>query len=400
MKPIYLDNHATTPMDPRVLDVMLPFFTEHFGNASSGKHSYGWDAKEAVDQARALVASSIGSMAKEVVFTSGATESNNLAILGAVRAHREKTGRKGKVISALTEHSAVFDACKVLEKEGHNVVLIAPGEDGIVSPERLAEHLDDDTCLVSLMAVNNEVGVIHPIAGLAALCNEHGVLFHTDATQALGRICVDVETWQVDLLSITGHKIYGPKGCGALFVRRKPKVQLAPLSFGGRQERGLRSGTLNVPGIVGLGKAAELAKADLDVDNHKISAMRDVLWQEVSSLPGVHFNGHRELRVCGNLNLFLEGIDADKLLLKIHKEVACSAGSACSSKNPSPSHVLRGLNLGNDRARSSIRLGIGRMNTHNEVNRAAKILKKTIQEMRDGGQHASQEYQIGEDCEL
>jgi len=382
--PVYLDNHATTPLDPRVLDAMLPFFREHFGNASSSRHAYGWVAKDAVEDARAQVARAIGATAKEVVFTSGATESNNLAILGAVRALRDKHPSRTKVVTCLTEHSAVLDACRLLEDEGCQVVMLEPGTAGVVDVELLQPHLDDTVALVSLMAVNNEVGVIHPIAQLAKATKEVGAVFHTDATQALGRIPVDVNAWHVDLLSLTGHKLYGPKGCGALYVRKKPKVQVHPLLVGGGQERGLRSGTTNVPGVVGLGAACALAVDELDQDVAHIRHLRELLLPPLLALGGVHLNGDDERRVDGNLNLYIEGTDSEELLLRIHKDVACSAGSACSSKNAKPSHVLRGLNLGNDRARASIRLGIGRMNTEDDIRRAVDVLTAAIHDLRAG----------------
>ena len=375
--PIYLDNHSTTPMDPRVLEAMLPYFTTIFGNAASRNHSFGWEAEGAVEKGREQVAAIIGASAKEIVFTSGATESNNLAIKGALHFYQDK----GKhIITSKIEHKAVIDSCRALEMEGFSVTYLTPDTDGIIT----AAAMRDDTVLVSIMAANNEIGTVNPIADIGALCRSKGVLFHSDAVQAVGKIPIDVEAMKIDLLSITAHKMYGPKGVGALYVRRKPRVRLTPMIDGGGHERGLRSGTLNVPGIVGFGMACELAQRDMPDEAQRLTGLRDRLLAKLKAgVPQVFVNGSVEHRLPGNLNISFAFIEGESMLMAINKHVAVSSGSACTSASLEPSYVLRALGVGDDLAHSSLRFGIGRFNTEAEIDHVADLVVKSANRLRE-----------------
>jgi len=376
-----MDNHATTPVDPRVVDEMLPYFTQKFGNAASHNHSFGWAAEEAVQAARERIAKLIGATAKEIVFTSGATESDNLAIKGVAEAYRE---RGNHIITAVTEHKAVLDSCKRLEAEGYRVTCLPVTTDGLIDLDDLKRALNDKTILVTIMAANNEIGVLQPIDEIGNLCRERGVLFHTDATQAVGRIPVDVEEQNVDLMSISAHKMYGPKGIGALYVRaRNPKVQITAMIDGGGHERGMRSGTLNVPGIVGLGKACAIASHELAEESAHLLNLRERLRERITSrLDGVAINGSMEHRLPGNLNMSFSSIDGEALLLGI-SDIAVSSGSACRSAAIEPSHVLKALGISDELAHSSIRFGIGRFNSEAEIDYVADRVVDTVQQLRE-----------------
>ncbi len=378
--PIYLDNHATTPLDPRVLDEMLPYFKEKFGNAASRSHQFGWEAEAAVEKAREQVARLIGATAKEIVFTSGATESDNLAIKGVAETYRDKGDH---VVTCVTEHKAVLDSCKYLEKEGFRVTYLPVGKDGLINFDDLKRALDDKTILVSIMFANNEIGVLQPIAEIGKLCRERGVLFHSDAVQAIGKVPVNVEQQNIDLASITAHKLYGPKGVGALYVRRKnPRVELAAMIDGGGHERGMRSGTLNVPGIVGLGKACELCREEMAAEAARLRTLRDRLKDKIfAGLDEVYVNGSMEQRLPGNLNLSFANVEAEPLLMGIN-DVAVSTGSACSSAAIEPSHVLKALGAG-DLTHGSIRFGIGRFNTQPEIDYVAARVVETVKRLRE-----------------
>jgi cysteine desulfurase len=379
--PVYLDYQATTPVDPRVLDAMLPYFREHFGNAASRSHSFGWKAEEAVEQARAEIGRLIGADAKEIVITSGSTEAINLALKGVAEMYAEK----GKhIITSQAEHKAVLDTCKHLEKEGFEVTYLKPDKEARHSAEQIAAALRPDTILVAIMWVNNEVGSANPIREIGRLCHERGVLFFTDATQAAGKIPVDVQADGVDLLCLSGHKLYGPKGVGALYVRRRnPRVRLVAQIDGGGHERGMRSGTLNVPGIVGLGKACEIARLELDSEARRCIELRDYLHQRITSaLDHVHLNGSAEHRLPGNLNLSFAFVEGESLLMGL-KDIAVSSGSACTSASLEPSHVLRSMDVGDDLAHSSIRFGIGRFTTREEVDYAADQLIGAVRRLRE-----------------
>jgi cysteine desulfurase len=363
--PVYLDHHATTPLDPRVLEAMLPFFREDFGNAASKNHVFGWRAEAAVEDARERIAAVIGASAREIVFTSGATESNNLAIAGAARACRRRQSGD-HLVTIATEHPAVLDPCRSLESEGFDLSLLGVDRDGLVDPEAVAEAIRDRTVLVSVMAANNEIGVLQPIAEIAQVCRERGVLFHTDAAQAIGRIPIRVDDLPIDLLSFSGHKIYGPKGVGALFVRTsRPRVRLEPLIQGGGHERGLRSGTLPVPLIVGMAKALELCLEELEREAARLLELRERLWRTrlSSELEGVVLNGHAKRRLPGNLNVSFTDVSGDRLLLALTSNVAVSSGSACASARPGPSHVLEALGVSDALASTALRFGLGRGNT-------------------------------------
>ena len=379
--PIYLDNHSTTPMDPRVLEAMLPYFTTIFGNAASRNHSFGWEAEGAVEKGREQVAAIIGASAKEIVFTSGATESNNLAIKGALHFYQDK----GKhIITSKIEHKAVIDSCRALEMEGFSVTYLTPDTDGIITAAAIAAAMRDDTVLVSIMAANNEIGTVNPIADIGALCRSKGVLFHSDAVQAVGKIPIDVEAMKIDLLSITAHKMYGPKGVGALYVRRKPRVRLTPMIDGGGHERGLRSGTLNVPGIVGFGMACELAQREMPDEAQRLTGLRDRLLAKLKAgVPQVFVNGSVEHRLPGNLNISFAFIEGESMLMAINKHVAVSSGSACTSASLEPSYVLRALGVGDDLAHSSLRFGIGRFNTEAEIDHVADLVVKSANRLRE-----------------
>ncbi|HLC25974.1 MAG TPA: IscS subfamily cysteine desulfurase [bacterium] len=363
--PVYMDNHATTPVDPEVLQAMLPYFTEHFGNAASRNHIFGWKADEATEHAREQIARLINADPKEIVFTSGATESDNVAIKGVAEMYRDKGNH---IITVVTEHKAVLDTCKRLEKSGYKVTYLPVEKDGRVSTEAVREAIIDQTILISVMFANNEIGTIHPILQIGKIAREKGVLFHTDATQAVGKIPVDVQAMNIDLASLSAHKMYGPKGVGALYVRRKaPRVRLAPLIDGGGHERGMRSGTLNVPGIVGFGKACELCQQKMPEEAARLRALRDKMKDAIlGALEDVYLNGHPTERLPGNLNLSFAYVEGESLLMGL-KEIALSSGSACTSATLEPSYVLKALGIGEDLAHSSIRFGLGRFNTEEEV---------------------------------
>ncbi len=379
--PIYMDNHATTPMDPRVLEEMLPYFTDRFGNAASRNHSFGWAAEEGVETARERIAKLVGATTKEIIFTSGATESDNLAIKGVAEMYREKGNH---IITAVTEHKAVLDTCKRLEKSGYRVTYLPVQKDGLVDLEDLKRAMDDKTILVTIMFANNEIGVIQPVAEIGKLCRERGVIFHTDATQAVGKVPVDVNKQNIDLMSISGHKMYGPKGVGALYVRRKnPRVQVSAIIDGGGHERGMRSGTLNVPGIVGLGKACAIAQEEMAQESCRMAGLRNRLKDRIMGrLDEVYINGTMEHRLPGNLNISFAYVEGESLLMGIN-DIAVSSGSACTSATLEPSYVLKALGTGDDLAHSSIRFGIGRFNTEAEVDYVADRVIETVERLRE-----------------
>ena len=380
--PIYMDYHATTPVDPRVLDAMLPYFTQKFGNAASRSHAFGWVAEEAVTKSREQVAALIGAQnPKEIIITSGATESNNLALKGVAEFYRDKGNH---IITSTIEHKAVLDTCKRLEKEGFQITYLDVDRDGLVDPDDVKNALTDKTILVSVMLANNEVGTIQPIAEIGKLTRARGVLFHTDAVQGIGKTPFNVETMNVDLASITAHKMYGPKGIGALYVRRsKPRVRLTPMVDGGGHEFGLRSGTLNVPGIVGLGKAAEIMHREGQEESSRIFGLRERLRKKLTSaLDQIKLNGSLEHRLPGNLNLSFSFVEGEALLMAI-KDVAVSSGSACTSASLEPSYVLHAMGVGDDLAHSSIRFGLGRFNTEDEVDFVADLVTTKVIKLRD-----------------
>jgi cysteine desulfurase len=378
--PIYMDNNATTRTDPRVVEAMLPYFTEKFGNAASRNHAFGWEAEEAVDNAREQIASLIGAGAKEIVFTSGATESDNLALKGVASMYRKKGNH---IITVVTEHKAVLDPCKRLERDGFQVTFLPVDKTGRVSAEQIAEAMTDKTILVSVMAANNEIGTIQPIGEIGRLCKQRGVLFHTDAVQAVGKVPVDVEEMGIDLLSLSGHKIYGPKGIGAIYVRRKdPRVRLDAIIDGGGHERGMRSGTLPVPLIVGLGMACELCRKEMDSESKRLLKLRERLQQGITSkLEDVYLNGHPIERLPGNLNLSFAFVEGEAMMMGI-KDVAVSSGSACTSASLEPSYVLKALGVGDELAHSSIRFGLGRFNTEEEVDYVVEDVVRTVNHLR------------------
>ncbi|HUO16263.1 MAG TPA: IscS subfamily cysteine desulfurase [Verrucomicrobiae bacterium] len=379
--PIYMDNHATTPMDPRVLEEMLPYFMEKFGNAASRNHSFGWAAEEGVETARERIAKLVGATTKEIVFTSGATESDNLAIKGVAEMYREKGNH---IITAVTEHKAVLDTCKRLEKYGYRVTYLPVQKDGLIDLDELKRTMDDKTILVTIMAANNEIGVLQPIEEIGKLCRERGVIFHTDATQYVGKVPTDVNKQNIDLMSISAHKMYGPKGVGALYVRRKnPRVQLSPIIDGGGHERGMRSGTLNVPGIVGLGKACAIAHEELPKESCRLAGLRNRLRDRIMTrLDETYINGSMEHRLPGNLNISFAYVEGESLLMGIN-DIAVSSGSACTSATLEPSYVLKALGAGDDLAHSSIRFGIGRFNTEAEVDYVADRVIETVERLRE-----------------
>jgi cysteine desulfurase len=379
--PIYMDNHATTPMDPRVLEEMLPYFMEKFGNAASRNHSFGWAAEEGVETARERIAKLVGATTKEIIFTSGATESDNLAIKGVAEMYREKGNH---IITAVTEHKAVLDTCKRLEKYGYRVTYLPVQKDGLVDLDDLKRAMDDKTILVTIMYANNEIGVLQPVEEIGKLCREKGVIFHTDATQAVGKVPVNVIKQNIDLASISGHKMYGPKGVGALYVRRKnPRVQVSAIIDGGGHERGMRSGTLNVPGIVGLGKACALAQEEMAKESCRLAGLRNRLRDRImGKLDEVYINGSMEHRLPGNINISFAYVEGESLLMGIN-DVAVSSGSACTSATLEPSYVLKALGTGDDLAHSSIRFGIGRFNTEAEVDYVADRVVETVERLRE-----------------
>jgi cysteine desulfurase len=379
--PIYLDYHATTPVDPRVVEAMLPYFTEHFGNSASRNHPFGWEAEEAVEKARKQIADLIGANAKEIVFTSGATESDNLAIKGVAEMYREKGNH---IITAVTEHKAIIDTCKRLEKDGYRVTYLPVQKDGLINLDDLKSAISDKTILISIMTANNEIGVIQPIAEIGAIAKEKGILFHTDAVQAVGKVPFNVNDLKVDLASMSAHKLYGPKGVGALYVRRRnPRVLLSAQIDGGGHERGMRSGTLNVPGIVGFGKAAELCKQEMVADTARLLALRERLNKRLhDGLDEIYINGSMEHRLPHSLNISFAYVEGESLLMGIN-DVAVSSGSACTSASLEPSYVLKALGAGDDLAHSSIRFGLGRWTTDEEVDYVADKLINVVTRLRE-----------------
>jgi cysteine desulfurase len=379
--PIYMDNHATTQVDPRVLEAMLPYFTEKFGNAASRNHSFGWAGEEAVETARQQIAALINATPKEIIFTSGATESDNLMIKGVAEMYREKGNH---IITQAIEHKAVLDTCKRLEKEGYEVTYLAVGKDGRVDPEDVRKAIKPTTILISIMYANNEIGIINPMAEIGKIAKEHGIIFSSDGVQAVGKIPVDVQKDNIDLLAITGHKIYGPKGVGALYVRRRnPRVQLSAILDGGGHERGMRSGTLNVPGIVGLGKACEIAQKEMAEESKRIGALRDRLKTKLEAkLDEVFINGSIEHRLPNNLNMSFAYVEGESLLMGIN-DIAVSSGSACTSATLEPSYVLKALGVGEDLAHTSIRFGLGRFTTEEEVDYVVDKMVQVVTKLRE-----------------
>ncbi len=379
--PIYMDYHATTPMDPRVLETMLPYFTETFGNAASRSHPFGWEAEKAVDHARAQIAGLMNADPREIIFTSGATESDNLALKGVAEMYREKGNH---IITSVVEHKAVLDSAKRLERWGFDVTYLPVDDTGMVRPEAVAEAITDKTILCSVMFANNEIGTVNPLKEIGAICRERGVLFHSDAVQGFGKIPFDVQEMNVDLASVTAHKLYGPKGCGALYVRRRnPRVRLAAQMDGGGHERGMRSGTLNVPGIVGFGRACEIAAAEMEEEGRRLTAYRERMREQiVGALEETYLNGHPTQRLPGNLNLSYAYVEGESLLMGL-KEIALSSGSACTSASLEPSYVLKALGVGDDLAHSSIRYGLGRFTTDEEVEYAIKSTIDTVTRLRE-----------------
>jgi cysteine desulfurase len=379
--PIYMDNHATTRMDLRVLDSMKPYFLEIYGNAASRNHSFGWEAEEAVEKSRKQIADLIGATAKEIVFTSGATESNNLAIKGTAQMYAE---RGNHIITQVTEHKAVLDTCKHLEKEGVRVTYLPVGKNGLIDLDQLQDAITDKTILISIMYANNEIGVVQPISEIGKIAKKKGILFHTDAVQAVGKIPVNVISDGVDVLSLSGHKFYGPKGVGALYVRRRnPRVQLTSQMDGGGHERGMRSGTLNVPGIVGLGAAAEIARKEMAEESKRLEYLRDKLKDKIlNNLDEVYINGTMEHHLPHSLNLSFAYVEGESLLMGIN-DIAVSSGSACTSATLEPSYVLKALGAGDDLAHSSIRFGLGRFNTEEEVDYVGDKVVDVVQKLRE-----------------
>ena len=378
--PVYLDNNATTPMDPRVLEAMLPFFNEKFGNAASRNHSFGWSAEEAVDYAREQVSNLIGSTSKEIIFTSGATEANNLAIKGVY----EMYGSQGNhIITVTTEHKAVLDACKKVEKMGGEVTYLSPNEDGLINLQELEAAITDKTILITIMYGNNEIGVVQDIPAISAIAKKNGILFHTDATQTVGKIPVDVQVDGIDLMSFTAHKMYGPKGVGALYVRRKnPRVKVTSQMDGGGHERGMRSGTLNVPGIVGLGKACELCQHEMADEAVRLSAMRDRLEKELLTIEEAYVNGNTVHRLPHVANISFKFVEGEGLMMGT-KDIAVSSGSACTSASLEPSYVLKSLGLDDELAHSSLRFGLGRFTTDEEIDFAIEHVKTAVNKLRE-----------------
>ncbi|MBI3805137.1 MAG: IscS subfamily cysteine desulfurase [Nitrospirae bacterium] len=379
--PIFLDNHSTTPMDPRVLEAMLPYFTEKFGNSASRNHAFGWEAEKGVDHAREQIAHLIHCDPKEIIFTSGATESDNLALKGVAEMYREKGNH---IITVVTEHKAILDTCKRLEKVGYEVTYLPVDKEGKVSLEALKQAITPKTILISVMMANNEIGVIQPVAEIGKIAKEKGVVFHCDATQGVGKIPVDVQAMGIDLMSFSAHKIYGPKGVGALYVRKKnPRVRIAPLFDGGGHERGMRSGTLNVPGIVGFGEACALCEKEMPEETARLNRLREKLKEGIQKgLDEVYLNGHPTDRLPGNLNMSFAYVEGESLLMGL-KEIALSSGSACTTATLEPSYVLRSLGVGSDLAHSSLRFGLGRFNTEEEVDFVTQRVIETVQRLRE-----------------
>ncbi len=378
--PIYLDNQSTTQVDPRVLEKMMPYFTEKYGNPHSRSHAYGWESEAAIEEARGHIARLIGASEKEIVFTSGATESNNMAIKGVGRFYKDK---KNHIITVVTEHKCVLDSCRHLEKEGFEVTYLPVGEDGLIDLDELKASIKDNTLLVSVMTINNEIGVIQPMTEIGAICKERDVFFHTDAAQAFGKIPLDVNEMNIDLMSISGHKIYAPKGIGALYVRRRPRVRMDALINGGGQERGMRSGTVPTPMAVALGESARLASLEMEEETARITRLSNKFTEAIlDGVPDVFLNGHREKRWDGNINLSFAYIEGESMIMAI-KDLAVSSGSACTSASLEPSYVLRALGVSEELAHTSIRFGIGRFTTEAEVDEAIRIVKGSIDRLRE-----------------
>lgn len=385
-RPIYLDCHSTTPVDERVVNAMLPYFTDHFGNPSSIGHIYGWEAEAGVKKAREIIAAAINATPEEIIFTSGATEANNLAIKGVAEAYFSKGQH---IISLQTEHSAVIDPCNYLKSLGFEITFLPVEKDGIINLDDLEKAIRDDTILVSVMAANNEIGVLQPLAEIGKICRDRNsktgqnIIFHSDSAQAIGKIPLDVQAMNIDLMSLTAHKVYGPKGIGALYVRRRnPRVTLASQLHGGGQERGIRSGTLYTPQIVGFGKAVEIALQNQVTENEYLTQLRQNLWEQISQVEGIYLNGHPTQRLAGNLNISVEGVDGSALILGLQPIMAVSSGSACSSTNTAPSHVLTTLGHPEKLAYASVRFGIGRFNTVDEINKVAEQFISTVKSLR------------------
>ena len=379
--PIYLDNNATTPMDPRVLDAMIPYFTEKFGNAASRNHQFGWVAEEAVDYAREQVAKLIGADEKEIIFTSGATEADNLAIKGVYEMYAQKGNH---IITVTTEHKAVLDTCHHLEKQGAKITYLKVNAEGLIDLSELENAITDKTILVAIMYANNEVGVIQDVKKISEICHRKGTLFFTDATQAVGKIPVDVNKDGIDLMAFTAHKMYGPKGVGALYVRRKnPRVKVTAQMDGGGHERGMRSGTLNVPSIVGFGKACEICMTDMESDNARISVMRDRLEAGLTKLEESYVNGSKEHRLPHVTNISFKYVEGEGLMMGFNKNIALSSGSACTSASLEPSYVLKALGLGDDLAHSSLRFGLGRFTTDDQIDYTIKAISETVTKLRE-----------------
>ncbi len=378
-QPIYLDYQATTPMDPRVLEAMMPYFTYKFGNPHSRSHSYGWEAEEGVEKARAQVAKLIGADEKEVIFTSGATELNNLAIRGVAEFYKD---RKNHIVTTVTEHKCVLDTCRHLQEQGFEVTYLPVQKNGLIDLDALRAAITDKTVVVSIMAVNNEIGVIQPLVEIGKICREKKTFFHTDAAQAAGKIPLDVEAMNIDLMSISGHKIYGPKGIGALYVRRKPRVRLVPLIVGGGQERGFRSGTLPTPLCVGIGEAAEIAMKEMDAESKRLTKLQARMLKGLNDkLTDIHVNGDLEHRIPGNLNIGFAFVEGESLMMGI-KGLSVSSGSACTSASLEPSYVLRALGVEEDMAHTSLRIGLGRFTTEQEVDTAVDELVRHVNKLR------------------
>ena len=377
--PIYLDHHATTPLDKRVLDEMMPYFTEKFGNASSLDHPFGYDASVAVEDAREKIANAVGARHDEIVFTSGATESDNIALLGTMQKYAD---RGNHLITCVTEHKAILDTAKHLESLGNKVTYLPVNEFGEIDLKELEESITDDTVMISIMMANNEIGTIADVKSIGEIAHKHNVIFHTDAAQAVGHIPVDVEEMSIDLMSFSAHKMYGPKGVGALYVRGvKPRVKPDGLFYGGGQERNIRSGTLNVPGIVGFGKAVEISQKEMDAENQRFSEWSAMMLEEFEKIGGV-LNGHRSKRLSHNLNVYFPGIEGKSIINSVSKEIAISAGSACTTQNVEPSHVLLALGMDEDTTHYAIRIGLGRFNTLEELNFLIKTISNTINSLK------------------
>ena len=377
--PIYMDYQATTPMDPRVLEAMIPFFTEKFGNPHSRSHAYGWEAEEATEAAREQVAKVINADPRSIIFTSGATESNNLAIKGVAKFYGEK---KKHIITCVTEHKCVLDTCRHLEQEGFKITYLPVESNGLINLKTLEDAITEETILVSIMAVNNEIGVIQPLKEIGKLCRSKGVFFHTDAAQAFGKIPLDIQDMCIDLMSISGHKVYGPKGIGALFVGRSPRVRIEAIINGGGQERGMRSGTLPTPLVVGLGKAAEIALSEMDQDKIKLEKFTNKFLDSIMTIPETYLNGDRHNRIAGNINISFSCIEGESMIGAI-KNLAVSSGSACTSASLEPSYVLRALGLDEELAHTSIRFGFGKFTTEEEIDYAIQYVKNAIDKLRD-----------------